>query len=96
MAMKINASAPILTLKGEPYKLDDNALTLGQVCAEALASDKTGGKMKLYTLSDKLFKGGEVEVDAADLAMIKRAVNDSPSYNNIINGQALLLLEDVK
>lgn len=81
------------TLKGEPYTVDNLPLTVGQVIAEALAVDKTGGKMKVYALANKCFNNASVEVDGADLVMIKRAVNDSTAYNNIINGQVLMALE---
>lgn len=94
--MKINTGATVNTLKGEPYTIDGSPLTVGQVIAEALAVDKTGGKMKLYALSDKCYNNASVEVDAADLALIKKAVTDSQAYNNIVNGQVLVVLEAVK
>lgn len=95
--MHINASLKIKTLKGEPFKTVDGDMTLGVVLAEVFANDKTGGKMKMYALAQKFSKGGKVEVDAADLAMIKKAVESSQvQWNNIIMGQALELLEQVK
>lgn len=91
--MKINTGATVNTLKGEPYTVDNVPLTVGQVIAEALAVDKTGGKMKVYALANKCYNHAEVEVDGADIVMIKRALNDSTAYNNLINGQVLMALE---
>ena len=95
--MQINASLKIKTLKGEPFKTVDGDMTLGTVLAEVFANDKTGGQMKVYALAQKFNKGGKVEVDTADLAMIKKSVEASQvQWNNIIMGQALEMLEQVK
>ena len=94
--MKIDYSKTITTLTGKPYTTEDGNLTLGHVVAEALATDQSGGKMKLFTLAQNAFKGGKSEVDTADLATIKKAVEASKAYNNVILGQALELLENVK
>lgn len=94
--MKIHTAATVNTLKGEPYVIGTDPLTVGQVLAEALAVDKVGGKMKMFALADKCYKQEYVEVDAADLALMKRAVEDSAAYNNIIMGQVLVALESVK
>lgn len=91
--MKIKATEKIVTLKGEPYKNGDEELTLGVVLAESLANDTTGGKMKIFSLAQKFFNNDEVELDAADMVMVKKAVEQCKSYNNIILGQALTLLE---
>ncbi len=71
-------------------------IIVGMVVAEALAGDRTGGKMKLFLLAQKAFDEAELEVDAADLALIKRAVEQCTSYNNVIVGQALAALEEAK
>lgn len=96
--MKLDCSQPINTLKGVPFKSDGEALTLGQVISEALAVDQTGGKMKLYALAQKAFASTEIEIDSADLSLIKRAVAECKSFqgNALILGQALEMLEGVK
>ncbi len=92
--MKIEATKIIKNLKGDAYKADGQDLTLGAVLAEAVANYDIGGKMKIYSLSSKLYNATEtIEVDEADLSLIKKAVEGSKSYNNIILGQALLALE---
>jgi len=87
------------TLKGDPYKdADGKHLVLGDVVAEVLAMDQTGGKMKLYSLAERAYKGEEMEVDAADMTTIKRSFDGTKAYNGnaLILGQALQLLERVK
>lgn len=93
--MKIDCSKLITSLDGTPIKVGEEHLTLGFVIAEAMASDKTGGKMKLYILAEKAYKNQVMEVDAADHAFIKKAVEQCTSYNQnaIILGQALAYLE---
>ncbi len=96
--MKIDYSQTINNLAGQPYKVDTKDLTLGDVCAEALATDQTGGKMKLFALAQEAFKSQKADIDAADLALLKRCVTDCKSYqgNAVILGQALEMLENVK
>ena len=95
--MLINCSKVLKNLKGEEFKLSgDEKLTLGDAIAEALASDTSGGKMKVYILAVKMSEGKDVEVDAADLVLIKKAVESCKSYgtaNTIIFGQVLKELE---
>lgn len=98
--MKIDAGTVLKNLKGEPFKLtEDTKLTLGDVIAEAVATDTTAGKFKLYSLAVKASEGKEFDVDAADLKLIKTALENCKSYgtqNTIIVGQAIGLLEEVK
>ncbi len=91
--MQIQANKVVTTLSGKPYTSDGKELTVGNVIAEALAGDTTGGKFKLYTLAQKFWNEPEVEVDAADLGLIKTAVENTKTYNNIIIGQVLGLLQ---
>lgn len=95
--MKINYGQTINTLSGTPYQSAGKDLTLGSIVAEALAVDPSGGKMKLYALAQSAYRGGEQEVDSADLKLIKTAVENCKSYdgNAILLGQALERLEKV-
>ncbi len=94
--MKINTSKKVLTLKGEPYQSDGHDLKVGEVIAEALASSKMGGKMKLYSLALKSFTTDEVELDAADVALIKQSLEACDTYSTIIIGQVLEEVENSK
>lgn len=94
--MTINTGAPVLTLGGKPYQFDNADLRVGQVIAESLATDPSGGKFKMYTLANKFYNEDSVEVDAADLALVKKAVEECKTYSNIISGQVLGILNDAK
>ena len=94
--MKIKTGQKVLTLKGEPYKQGGEELKVGHVIAESLAGDRTGGKMKMYLLAQKAYDEEEMEVDAADLSLIKKSVSECTSYNNVIVGQVLAALEEIK
>lgn len=95
--MMIDLKAPINTIKGEQFTSGEEKtpLVLGMVIAEALTMDMAGGKMKLWTLAQKAFNNNEMEVDSADMVLIKKVVADSKAYsgNIVILGQALELLE---
>lgn len=91
--MTINASETVKTLKGEAYQSEGADLTIGAVIAEALAVDQTPGKMKLYVLAKKFYDGGKVEIDSADATLVKKAVENCKSYNNLILGAVLEALE---
>jgi len=52
--------------------------------------------MKLYILGTKLYQEVEVEVDDADLNLLKSVVKSSEVYNALILGQCEMLLEEIK
>jgi len=68
------------------------------VIAEALSIDPSGGKMKMWVLARDAFTKDEMEVDTADFALIKKTLETSKAYgaNNIVLGQCLTLLEEMK
>lgn len=94
--MQLDSSIVVNTLTGKPYQGDGEDLIIGKVIAESLATDQTGGKMKMYALAEKCYSGDIFEVDVADLILMKKSVEECKSYNNIILGQTLLALEAVK
>lgn len=96
--MKLDLTQKILTFKNEPFKIEEEDLTLGTVIAESLAQEKIGSRRKLYILSHKAFTQEEMEVDEADLEVIKKALEGSQVYGGhpIIFGQALTLLDNLK
>lgn len=95
--MQIDSKKQLLTLTGKTYETPEKEpLTLGMVIAEALASSETAGKMKSYILAKKFYDQTSVEIDAADLSVIKKSVEACRSYNNLILGQTLSLLEEIK
>jgi len=74
----------------------DDPLTLGKALGNILGSSEEGGKMKLFILGSKLCQEENVEVDEADLNLIKNAVKKTKIYNAIVSGQCEFLLENVK
>ena len=96
--MKIPTSEVIKNLKGKPYTNENEDLTVGLAIAEVLGVDATGGKMKMYILARRCMEESNVEVDAADFALIKKAVEESKAYggNNIILGSVLVVLDGVR
>lgn len=82
--------------KGDAFKLDGKVLTLGSALSEALAMSREGGKMKLFILAQKLATEKIVEVDKADFELIKKTVEKSEVYANVILGQALMTLDSIK
>ena len=96
--MKIDLTQTMNTLAGKPYMADGKPLTLGMVLAEILATDGTGGKMKLFSLAQRAYKDKSMDVDQADFNLIKGAAEKTNAYqgNAIILGQALEMLEKTK
>lgn len=95
--MKIKTNEAIKDLKGIAIKKDgkDN-FTVGDALANILVSDKVGGKMKMFILAQKCANDKEIDVDKADISMIRDAVDRTEQYNNLVNGQLLVMLDDLK
>lgn len=96
--MNINLKQPICNLKGEPLKDNEGEiLTFGRALANILAGSKTKGGMKLFILAKKCFEQDVIEIDKADLGLIKNEVKSSEVYSGIlVTAQCELLLEDIK
>lgn len=94
--MKIETGRTVINVKGEAYKNDGQDVLFGHVIADALAGNQTGGKMKMYLLAEAAYKNPTLEVDAVDLGIIVKALESCTSYNNMILGQVLKHLDDIK
>jgi hypothetical protein len=95
--MIINTKIVLKDLAGKEI-LDENkeVFTFGQALANIVVSAKEGGKMKLFLLGTKLFQNDKVEVDEADLTLLKSVVKSTEVYGALIAGQCEQLLEEVK
>ena len=94
--MKINANKGVTLLDGKtPLKQNDVDLTIGVAIATALVNSD-GEPIKTYELAKKFNDGGTIEVDTADLKLVKAAVTKYPNYNALVKGQVLVMLEGVK
>lgn len=97
MNKKINLDLVLKDLTGAAIPLDaENSFTMGKALANMLITAKTGGKMKLYSLAQKAYGGGEVEVDAADFDLINGIVKSSDFYSALITGQIETILAELK
>lgn len=96
--MKINLKQTINNLGGEPL-LDNEKkeLTLGEALSNIVLSAEEGGKMKLFILAKKFYENKEIDLDASDLALIKRVIASSKTYSgSLVTGQVELLLNELK
>jgi hypothetical protein len=94
--MKINTQIVLKDLAGKDIKISEEGFTFGNALSNIIIASKEGGKMKLYVLATKLYKDKVVEVDEADLNLIKSSVKSSEVYNALVLGQCEVLLEEVK
>lgn len=94
--MKVDLDTKLKNLDGSDYKEGNKEITLGLVLSSCLDSSSEGGRMKLYVLAKKCYKGGKAEFDSADIALLKKSVEQSSIKSNLIVGQVLEMLENVK
>lgn len=104
--MKIDFSQELVGLGGKPLKWgkDDPetgeqaaTATLEIVCIEALLRPAEGQrgtsadeKLKRWKLAQSIHQGGEVEVTAEDIVLLKNAINTA--FDTIVVGPAYALL----
>ena len=92
--MKLNLKTTLKTLEGEPFKNNNKDFTLGEALANMLSASEEQGKMKLYILATKFYEQESIDLDASDLALVKKVVASSRAYSgSLIQGQVELLLE---
>lgn len=95
--MILKTNTPLIDLAGKELKDSEGAVvTLGRALANVMIAAQEGGKMKLYALSTKMYKDKSVDLDDADLALVKRVVSTSTIYNALVLGQIELVLENLK
>ena len=96
--MKLNLKTTINNLAGKPLKNNEGQdVTLGEAVANILGSSETGGKMKMFILAKKFFEQESIELDEADLALVKKEVSTSRTYQgSLVSGQVELLLSEAK
>lgn len=92
--MKRNFDAPMLQLDGTPYS---DGATLKSVAFAAISASIPGDehqpvdeKMALYALAGKVVKGGIVDVDTNDLALLEKRIGKA--YPALVVGEAFRLI----
>jgi hypothetical protein len=95
--MQINAKAILKNLRGQ-YLINEEKipLTTGEALSNILLNDRVGGIMKCFILAEKLFKDETVEIDEADLSLVKDSIQRTELYNNLVSGQLLIFIEKNK
>ena len=84
-------------LKGVDLKNESNeSITIGELLSNILLSDKIGGKLKCFSLAQRLYSDPMLEVDGSDFKLIKESVERNEIYNNLVLGQLLSILEEIK
>lgn len=94
--MNIPTKTVLKDLSGKELPNNDGTATVGSVIANILTQSTEGSKMKLFALAQKAYNDKTLDVDEADLNLIKKMVDESRVYTTLITGQVLLLLEKVK
>lgn len=94
--MKINAKQALKNFKGDILKDPDGEVTLGTALSNILSMAKEGGKMKLFILAKKFYERASVEIDQSDMNLVKKSVESTDIYPNMVTGQVLEILEGIK
>ncbi len=90
--MKIDTKKVLVDLSGKALKNGTEELTLGEAVANILATAKVGGAMKLYSMAQKFYSEDSIDLDTADLALLKSSVEATDIYLNLVKGQILVIL----
>ena len=95
--MKINLKQVLVNFKNESLKNEKGEeLTIGEALSNVMILAKEGGKMKLFVLAEKFYKEKEIDLDASDLNLVKKAVQASEGYSILVTGQLEKILEELK
>jgi hypothetical protein len=95
--MKLVTKEAIKDLAGKAVKDGEKNFTVGKALSNILLNAKVGGKMKLFILAQKCFQEETLEIDNADLNIIKEAVDaHTDQYNNLVTGQLAVYLDTIK
>lgn len=96
--MILNFDQTLKELNGETIKDEKGEVKLKTFCQNAiLAPEKEQNaeeKVRAYQLAIKIQEGGEVEVTAEEIALIKKKVGEA--YAPIVVGQIFEILESLK
>lgn len=95
--MKLNINKAIKGLDGADLVDEQKVVfTIGKALSNILLNASEGGKMKMFILAQKCYGDKEIEIDISDLSIIKMAIEQTKLYNNLVNGQILIMLGEIK
>lgn len=96
--MRIDFSAPIKDMRGEPLVENEKQVTLGSVACNALLfpyQDETNlpgkDKVQRFTLAALCSNETEVDIDSEDVALIKKLI--AKMYGPLIVGRAYEIID---
>ena len=93
--LKVNCAKVIKDLADKPIPVregSDESFTIGKALANILVAPRQNRELdafKSWELAKKLYKGGDVELDDADVVNIKKMVETDKNYGAIVIGQIL-------
>lgn len=94
---KINTKKVVTNFMGVELKNEEGKpFTYGEAISAVLLNAKEGGKMKMFVLGQKFYTEEEVELDEADLSLIKRSLESSEVVSTLVIGQILVYLEKIE
>jgi hypothetical protein len=83
-------------LRGKPKHPNGSEIgdeSLGQLAGTALAQATDGPAVKLYCIAQELFQKGIVELDEADLRVLKTAIEKTPILPVLTKAPILMKIE---
>ncbi len=97
--MRIDLDQTLRTLEGQEFHLEpDKVATLRAVCINALLTPlpddqqaPSGSGYTLYSIAQRLYPGGVVELEASEIDLIKKRVERM--YAPMVTGQTWDMLE---
>lgn len=94
--MKLDTTAKIVNLNGEPIKDVDGEVTVGKIVAGALANSKSkSDPIKLLVLAERFYREKSVDLDEVDLELVNTVMKDS-DFVPLIKGQILRTLKNTE
>lgn len=88
----IHTNTVLKNFKDEPLKLDNEELTVGAVISSILGG-KVSNQQKGWELGKKFATQDTVELKAEDVVFIQKELESQSTWNAIVSGQVIEILE---
>jgi len=88
--MILKTKEAIKNLAGEDIKDEQVTFTVGKAISTILL-EAEGDKMKLFILAQKAYEEKDLDLDDSDLQLVKKAVESTKKFTNLVTGQILQL-----
>jgi len=96
--MKLNFDFPIKDLNGQNIKENGQEVHFYKILGMSIMSPeiKIGDVIKKFNLATKIYNDKEVDVDDADLQILKEIVKTSNVFVPLVQAQLLIYLNSIK